>query len=245
MSFPHRWTFRLPARTRKKRPALVWGEPVNGLLLAVEFRKLRRRPPRRARTRAATPPSRFRAARLDVHLHVENVSDHAISFWSETWRQDDTVTLIDATGKAKTLGHSWYSGWPTTEHWTLKPGQAAVLAAISVGIAANQKAAGQFDDPIGSVIVGKPGTYRLRYELRFDRLERKDNSGKRIIPGDGDWQGALVTGTTPITVRQRRPEDEPPTFTARLLVQSPRGKTVETGHVEVNVQAGCRSPVER
>ena len=62
----------------------------------------------------------------------------------------------------------------------------------------------------------KPGKYRLRYELRFNAWQRKDKDGQRLIPGDSDWQETISTDITTITIRERQPEDTPPTATARL-----------------------------
>jgi hypothetical protein len=134
--------------------------------------------------------------------------------------------------------------WANVERWTLKPGQTAVLRAISIGIAADDQATENFEKPIGSVIVGKPGKYRLRYELRFNAWERKGPDGQGRIPGDDDWQGTISTGITTIGVRERRPEDEPPTFTARLRFNSPDGQPVEAGHVQVQVQSRGRPLLE-
>jgi beta-lactamase regulating signal transducer with metallopeptidase domain len=230
-------SFRIAGGPENRRPELVWGEPVDGLRAAVEFRSSTNT----AQARHDDSGGEFpHGSRLAVRLHVRNVSERATSFWSETWRQDDHVMLVDENGKETRLGHSWYSGWQRVEHWTLKPGQTAVLSAIAVGIAADRETAQKFDKPIGSVIIGKPGEYRLRYELRFGGWERKGRDGQRLAPGDRDFQGTLSTGITTIAVRQRRPEDEPPTFTARLRFQSPDGKPVEAGHVKVQAQSGGR-----
>ena len=90
----------------------------------------------------------------------------------------------------------------------------------------------------------KPGKYRLRYELRFNAWQRKDKDGQRLIPGDSDWQETISTGITTITIRERRPEDTPPTFTARLRFLSPEREPVAAGHVKVQVQSGGRPLLE-
>ena len=233
-------SFQIADDPSTQRPALVWGEPVNGLRAAVEFRSSANT----AQARLDESRGEFpHGSRLSVYLHVRNVSEQAISFWSETWRQDDAVMLVDESGKETRLGHPWYSGWATIEHWTLKPNQAAVLRTIAVGIAADDAAAKKLEEPIGSVIIGKPGKYRLRYELRFNAWQRKGRK-RTSPPGDGDWQGTISTGITTIGVRERRPEDEPPTFTARLRFQSPDGKPVEAGDAKVQVQSRGRPLLE-
>jgi beta-lactamase regulating signal transducer with metallopeptidase domain len=233
-------SFRIAGEPEGKRPELVWGEAVNGLRAAVEFC-----------SGADTAHGRLDEARhefphgsrLSVYLHVRNVSEQAISFCSETWRQDDIVMLVDESGEETRLGRPWYSGWANVERWTLQPGQTAILQAIAFGIAADRESAEKLDDPIGSKIIGPPGKYRLRYELRFNTWKREDENG-RPVPGEGDWQGALSTGITTISVRERRPEDEPPTFTARLRFDSPDGKPVEAGQIKVQTQSRGRPLLE-
>ena len=147
------------------------------------------------------------------------------------------------TAEETRLEHSWYSGGPNVERWTLKPGQTAVFRAIDHRHRRGRGGRREFDKPIGSVIIGKPGKYRLRYELRFNAWQSKDKTDGRI-PGDDDWQGTLSTGITTIGVRERRPEDEPPAFTARLRFHSPDGKPVEAGHVQVQLQSSGRPLLE-
>jgi hypothetical protein len=229
--------FTIPDAPENRRPELVWGPSVKGLQAAVELQSAARTPQAVRDTAAATYPH---GSRLQVQLHVKNGSNKDISFWSETWRQDDQVLLLDAAGKETALSHAWYSGWAAVERRTLKPGQVAVLSAIDLGIAATAQAEKEFDHPIGGVIAGKPGPYRLRYELRFNSWLRKGKDGQPI-PGKDDWQGTLSTGVTALTVRERRAEDEAPSFTARLRFRSADGKPIETGQVEVYRQSGMRS----
>jgi hypothetical protein len=231
-----RVSFTIPDAPENRRPDLMWGPPVNGLQMAAEYRSTGKTPQARRDTATATFPH---GTRLQVLLHVQNVSAKDISFWSETWTQDNKVFLTDAAGKEKTTGHAWYSGWTNVERWTLKPGQVAVIPAINIGIAAEGKGDKEFDHPIGSIVAIKPGKYKLRQELHFNGWQRTDKNGQKI-PGKDDWQGTLSTGTVPITVRERRAEDEPPTFTARLRFQSPDGKSIEAGEVKVYRQSGMR-----
>jgi hypothetical protein len=151
--------------------------------------------------------------------------------------------LVDESGAETRLGHPWYSGWANVERWTLKPEQTAILPAIALGIAADNEAAKKFEDPIGSVIVGPPGKYRLRYELRFNAWERRDRDGKKVIPGDGDWQGTLSTGITTLRVRSRRPEKEPPRSAARRQADREHGAEQER-HTEAR-RAALRAEIER
>ena len=72
-------------------------------------------------------------------------------------------------------------------------------------------------------------------------MKRTDKDGKPLIPGDNDWQGTLSTGATMIRVRERRPEDEPATFSAQLEFRQPDGQRIEQGEFEVFVQSKGRS----
>ncbi|MBI3861904.1 MAG: hypothetical protein HY290_08400, partial [Planctomycetia bacterium] len=226
-------SFRI-AESKLKARELVWGEVTDGLEAAIELRHPARTPQALRDTATATFPQ---GAALDVRLHVRNAGEKDISFWSETWRQDDAVVVIGDDGKEKTLEHSWYSGWARVERWTLKPGQSAVLPAISVAVVADREAAEKLEHPVGPTIIGVAGQYRLRIDLSFNKWKRESPGGK-TIPGPEDFQGSLSTGVATITVREREPGDDPPTFTARLLFQSPDGKPIAAGEVEVRRQAG-------
>jgi hypothetical protein len=186
-------------------PELVWSEPVDGMQAAVEFAAEAKTAQARRDTVNATFPF---GTRLAVHLHVKNAGDKAISFSSETWRQYNGITLIDEVAKETQVAHSRYSGWPRSERWTLKPGQVAVLTCITLGIAADDETAKNFEHPIAAAIMPQPGKYWLRYELSFGGQKRTDKDGKQLIPGENDWQGSLSTGATMIRVRARRSDDD-------------------------------------
>ena len=233
--------FRIAGDPQMKLPDLVWGKAVKGLQAAVEFQS----PADTAQGLRDTANVAFPlGSRVNVRLHIKNVSKEAITFWSETWRQDDKVMLLDPTGKEKELQHAWYSGEPIMEHWTLRPGQEAILQAISLGLATDEEASKKFEHPIGPMVIGKPDKYRLLYRVRFGGIQQRDKDGKIVLPGEKDWQGTLDTGIAAVTVRPRRPEDKPPTFKTSLQFRSADGRPVAKGHVEVQVQTGGRSLFE-
>ena len=233
-----RTAFRIVGDPQAKLPELVWGDPVNGMRAAVEFRSTAGSAQAVRDTAGATFPYDSQVA---VYLHVQNVSDRELSFSSETWRQGDAVALIDEAGKEMKVAHPWYSGWPRTERWALKPRQSALLSSINLGFVLNDTAAKELKHPVAAVIVPEAGTYRLRYELNFGRLQRQDRDGKKIAPAEGDWVGTLSTGATPITVRERIPEDDPPTIIGRLQFRKPDGSPIRSGTFEVFVQSGWKS----
>ena len=213
----------------------VWGQPVDGLRAAVEFRSTLSTPQAVRDNAAGTFPL---GSQVVADLLVQNVSDHNITFWSETWRQDDRMFQIDETGKETELHHSWYSGWPRMNHWELKPQQIAVLPAIGPAIGAKLATMNNFQHPIGPMIGGMPGTYSLRYELRFGGMQRTDKDGKTVIPGEGDWKGTLSTGIAKLEARDRIPADDPPTFSGRLEIRDADGEPVSRGFVRASQPSG-------
>jgi hypothetical protein len=225
--------FTLSDTPENRLPEPVWGPVNQGLQAAVRYRSASGTPQALRDTATATFPH---GTRLKVEYEIKNVSAKTITFETETWRQSDTVVLTDAAGNETRLGSTWYSGRWLTECWTLKPGQVAVISAIDIGIADVGQLGAAFEDQIGSIVAVKPGTYQLRHEL-FNGWERgtKDKDGKPIPRKD--WLGMLKTGNTPITVRARKAEDDPPTFTARLRFQAADGKPIEAGSVQVYRQS--------
>lgn len=232
-----------------KRSQLVWGEPREGLRAAVEL--VTPESPRRATRNAAAPPAVGPAgiplgSKADVRLHVQNVSERTISFVSETWRQDDRITVIDTAGIERVLDGTWYSGWPILVRWTLQPGQIAELAAANIGIAANEDAAKKFEHPIGKTLLAEPGRYSVRVGLRMGGIQQKDQAGEVVVPGKQDWQGELVTGTTPIVLRLRTAADDAaerePTMLGRITFVDPDGRPIPFGTYEVRV-ADRRDPI--
>jgi hypothetical protein len=155
---------------------------------------------------------------VDVVLHVENISDQPISLVSETLRQDDRVTVKDEAGIEKEIGGPWYSGWPTTVSWTLRPGEVAELGTLGLTVAADDEAVKKLKGLAGKIFKTWPGTYSFRYTIRLDQ---------------GDSQGALVTGETPLPVRARTPEDDArdrgETFVGRIEFLGKDGKAIDRG----------------
>ena len=96
------------AESKHKRPELVWGDVADGLEAALELRHPGRIPQALRDTATATFPQ---GTQIEVHVHIRNAGDKDVSFWSETWRQDDKVVLIADDDNEQVLGHSWYSGW--------------------------------------------------------------------------------------------------------------------------------------
>ena len=120
-------TFTIADDPARKQPEFVWGEPKDGLAAAVEFLPTIRSP--RPAQRGEGPGVRGLEAdafshgtKLNVRVHLKNVGNGVVQFWSEAWRQGDKCTVRDEAGVEQQLGGSWYTGWTNMIHWTLKPG---------------------------------------------------------------------------------------------------------------------------
>ncbi len=101
---------------------LTWGTEKNGLIAAIELL-----PPRDGRGNPTDPAGVLLGAKLGVVVHVKNVSDHLITFTSETHRQGDWLKVLDLTGAEVPIKRTRYSGWPTDLRWNLKPGEFSKL----------------------------------------------------------------------------------------------------------------------
>jgi hypothetical protein len=182
---------------------LYWGEPNNGVRAAVEFRP---------RFGDGSLGNRGDAVPLNtavnVVVHLENVSDQPVSIVSETWRQDDHVTVKDEAGKATELRGTWFTGWPVMVRWTLQPGEAAEINAAALAIVEEKSAAESLETLVGKTFVAKPGTYLFRYDVRIGGIQMKDGDDKVVAPAIADWQGQLATAETPLVVRARTAEDD-------------------------------------
>lgn len=206
---------------------LVWGEAKEGLRAAVEFRQSRGVPD------PDDPPGTYPLNTvLDVTFHIKNVGEKPISLVSETWRQDDALSVKNEAGEEQQVGGSWYTGLPIMSRWKLEPGDVADIQAANLGLAADQAALETFEHPVGKSLVAAPGKYTFRYTIRFGNLRTADEKGNPV-PGKDDWVGELATGDTTLVVRARTPADDAreriPTFVGRIEFTGPEGRPVESG----------------
>ena len=222
-----------------KAAELRWGGATDGLRAAVEFLRNGERLP--SDGSQVLPLN----TKLDVVLHIQNVGDKSISLVSETWRQDDQVTVKDESGKEQKLRGAWYTGLAIRGRWVLRPKETAEIRAISVGIAADQGAAGKFEHPVGPTLVATPGRYQFRYALHLNNIQTLDAQGN-VVPNEGDRQSQLTTGETTVTVRARTPEDDAAEhagrFTGRVEFVARDGKTVEAGVFWVHTSGQREAP---
>jgi hypothetical protein len=140
-------------------------------------------------------------SRVEVRFLIENVSDREIMFWSENFRTD-VGTVLDADGKEiSQVGGDWTTGWHTVSHWSLKPGEIAVVRARDFTVLSDEQQAREVSRLGVSPLVALPGEYGLRYQLRFNGWRRGAPGSDETIPRASDWQQTLVTGVTPFWVR--------------------------------------------
>ena len=215
---------------------LIWGPTTNGLQAAIEFRDTDT-----YRAEGAAPPPRHEfplGAGISSLVHVKNVSDKPISFWTEEFRQGDSIEVTDATGKVTKPPVPFFSGWAVMSQWTLKPGEIATCYSnIGSGILASTKTRGRGGPTLSPEAISKAGKYSAEIELNFGSLQSKDAAGNPV-PGPDDFSGRIKTGKTPFVVRERKTGDDPPKFTAKIQLKSKTGEAMRGGHVEVREVGG-------
>ena len=118
-------------------------------------------------------------------VHIKNVSDKPITLTSETGRQGDQLQITTKAGKDIDVKDVFLTGWPIDVRWTLQPGDVAELDVLTPSL--------QQDLP--------PGEYSVRYNVRFNSRQSKDEQGNRTFPAPGDYQSEILTGWSPLFLR--------------------------------------------
>lgn len=162
---------------RTKPEDLIWGKPVDGLQAALEVRL-----PDDAKGNPLAAPGVAVGTSLAITFHLRNVSDKPITFVSETGRQGDHVHVTDEAGNEVEIKNVFFTGWPIDVAWKLMPGEVAQLGLLTPSL-------GSLD---------KPGKYKVRYTIRFNSRQQKNESGKIIFPRPGDYDKEVDTGETPL-----------------------------------------------
>lgn len=173
------------------RADLHWGEINDGLRAAVELR------PRRAvGAENDSPGTLLVNSVVDVALHVENVSERAISLLTDA-SPKDTLTVSALTRR---IDGDWgravaqaTTGMPRAIRWTLQPGETAEISTARCAVVRNEAAAAQLRRSMQRVVQVEFWEYKLRYTLHFGSVQ--------LGPERNDWQGELTTGELPLVVR--------------------------------------------
>lgn len=178
--------FEVTEPSRHTKPEdLIWGQPVNGLQAALEYRL--------ADDVTGNPleaPGIPVGTSIGVVFHLKNVSDKPISFISETGRQGDYVHVVNERGEKVDVPSVFLSGWPINVAWKLEPGEIAQLSLLTPGL--------------GSL--HQPGKYTVRYTVRFNSRQQKDDAGNVIFPRPGDYDNEVDTGETPLFLHADGPD---------------------------------------
>jgi hypothetical protein len=161
---------------------LIWGPKKNGLRAAIAYQL-----PEGTLGDPAVTPGVPVGTKVGVEFHVQNVSDHSITFVSEAARQGDTIHVTDSDGEEVRVSSPFYTGWPIDVRWKLKPGESAQLPVLAPAL-----------DTISA-----PGKYKICYTIRFGSRQTKDKDGKVVFPLPGDWQDDLETGVAPLFLTSR------------------------------------------
>lgn len=162
-----------------RQPDLVWGAEKDGMRAALEIRV-----PRDSGI-PTQAPGVATTAQLAPILHVKNVSDKAITFVSETGRQGDRLQIKTSEGKQVEVKDVFFTGWPIDVRWTLQPGEVAELDVLTPSLQQNLA----------------PGSYKVRYTIRFNSRQSKDDQGNQTFPAPGDYQSEIDTGWCPLFLR--------------------------------------------
>ena len=201
---------------KQMEPTPVWGKPDKGIRVAARYRLGDQRAEIAGEYTNRVFPNE---SRVDIEYLIQNVSQKPIEIEMPTWLQEiPTFRVLD--GKEERLAGTWYSGITPTESHTLMPKQIVAIPAIGVGFSKDQAKA-VFDHPIGSVIGCEPGKVRLRHELTVK------------LSSDA-IEATASTGVTSLTIRDRTPKDNPPTFPVTLKFKNPDGSFADSGFVRVN-----------
>lgn len=220
---------------------LEWGPTTSGLQAAIEFKD---GDTYRAEGAPKPPPHEFPVgAAVSSLVHIKNVSDKPITFWTEEFRQGDTIEVTDATGKVTRPGVPFFTGWAVMSKWTLRPGEiATTYSNIGSGMMQSPKTRGRGSPTLSPEAISFPGTYTAQIELNFGGLQTKDAKGNPV-PGPNDFSGKLKTGKAAFTVRQRKAADDPPKFTASIVLKAKSAvsvpdETIRGGHVTITEVGG-------
>lgn len=163
----------LPAES----PELVWGEAVNGLRAATAF--------------VPEKETYFIPEQIDIRFHIQNVSEKAIEFISESYRPEP-LEIHDANGIRQGIRENYYSGLPAVRRHSVEPGREVVLPGLPLSIAQDEEQLESLGGPYGTDFKAKGGVYFVRAKLWISRWL---TSGRH-----GDFKGMLETGKHKLVV---------------------------------------------
>ena len=171
----------------------MWGEPVDGLRFAVV---------------PETTTLKFKEV-VKVTLIVENVGESNVKICVHDLVQDVRPD-ITFDGKRVFTQSTWFSGWPPTNRYLIKPGDRFALAQSSLSSFQSSRPETAQDGfgvtaiPVKALQFG--GKMRVDYTMRIGAGEawaRGDDGVMRVYsPAKGEWKGALKAGGFEIDFRR-------------------------------------------
>lgn len=167
-----------------------WGEPSGGLRSALEIVPGR--------------PDYAFGEKLDLKLHVQNVSEKPITLATHLWLSEMRLTVKDEQGNPVDVRARFYTGWTLSGRITLRPQQTTILDAGNLAIAADEVQADRFGHVTNRMLIAPAGTYSAQLSGHFGAPDflLRDGKGKQLAPLEGDWSGDLTTGPAPLVVSE-------------------------------------------
>jgi beta-lactamase regulating signal transducer with metallopeptidase domain len=171
---------RVEVETPDEKAGFVWGEVVDGLRAAVEF----------------VPEKQTYSIleKIDVHFHIQNISDKPIQFISESYRSEP-LKIEDANGNRQGVRENVYSGSPPVTRHYLEPGREVVLRGLPLSIAQDEQQLESLGEPYGTDFKAKPGVYFVRSRLTIPGVISSSLPAQK-----DDWTGQLETGRHKLVV---------------------------------------------
>ncbi len=186
-------SFEIEANGERPDDRLAWGAENDGLRAAIEL--------------APAKSNYDYGEKPDVIIHIENVDDRPITFFTPLWVSEVPMTVEDARRDPVDLETRFYTGWTLSGRVTLQPGRTVAIDAGNLAIASSQEQADTFEHVTWRMLVATTGTYRLRLTYRVGGIvQLRDDDGNVLAPTEEDWKGDLETG--PLEVAITRPPDD-------------------------------------
>lgn len=211
-----------------RQPDLVWGEAVNGLRAALSFK-----------TSNAT---HSHGERLDVRLHLQNVSTQRLKLVSDLSQPVTAATIKDElVQKVNKVDEDDGGLAPSINGLvTLGPQQIVVLDAGNIGLAGSEEQASRFDDKTVRKLIAPAGKYSMQLETSFKNVltQRIVVPGQEVMRVQDAWTGKLKTGATPLVVEEGKKNAAAKQVVEVRLVGGPKSEPLPNVKVEFTTGHG-------
>ncbi len=177
----------MPKTKRINVEESLWGKPVDGLQFAVVPEKTTLK----------------LEEQVHVKLVVKNVSDGDIKFSVHDLIQDVGPEVM-LHGKRVMVGRTWFSGWPPTNRYLLKPGDQFTLAGSHIIAHAedvkkkDRAGFGVTSIPVSDDVLADNASMNVDYTMSIGHGESwrrcEDDVMRVYSPAKGEWKGRLDAG---------------------------------------------------